>query len=405
MSSTKNKIPVFRQIIYLTIPILLFLVFAEILLSVVDRERIMVRGDDPGMVYSFYPDRKAVASTDEYRTTVKIDSIGLRTCENTPSGGNHEKSIFVLGDSFAEGWGVSCEKSFVGLLQSKLSPNGIVYNGGIHGGTVSYYVLRSRYYAGQIRPDRVILQIFDNDLDDLDKISPYISLDDSGRVDHAAPAKFMGISPNYFTRQLKESALYRFSKRVYGLIAGAPVPIKYYKPGRERTYTILSHEEAIQKYGAIEPLKDLSVDYNGQFEFYRYSALADVKSDEKWNSGFERMKRYLNQLLDDLVKINPDVRLTVLYIPANEVFAIGGISGEFTDRSGKPVRKTVNELRASNPLYQLLDEFAHYPNVDLMDGQDILWSHPNDLYYPGDAHLNEEGHRVVAKSLIPLFSH
>ncbi len=396
MTETRS-LPLSRKILFYTVSLLLFAGLIEGGLSLLDRESIMVRGDDPRMVYSFYPLARGVASSREYRVEVDITEEGLRGCapekgEMAPS--RTRKRIFFLGDSFTEGWGVECRESFAYRLRSGERE---VFNGGIHGGTVSYYILRHRYYQERIRPDTVVIQLFDNDLDDLDKVAPFLVRDDRGRVQKANPAGLLFLPPGPFSRFIKESMTYRTVKRIVGLVRGRPVPIKYYKPGRAPDGKILTHQQALQELGAPDPLKDPRKEYGGQFFFYTKGPGESL--EPLWESRFERMERYLSQLLEEIRRDAPHTKVVFLYIPAMESFVPGGILGRYRDGRGELRRATPEELKRDNRFYHLLEKVAGEKGATLVDGQTVLYQDAEALYFPGDAHLNGKGHERVARAL------
>lgn len=367
--------------------------FAEIFLSIFDREEILVRGDDPVMVYSLIPEKSGTAMTPEYRVNVTIDSYGMRNCRKPYL--NLNNSLLILGDSFSEGWGVDCEKSFPGILSASF-PDFQIWNGGAHGGSLSYYILRSRYYNDIVKPTHLLLQIFDNDLDDLDKIHEMITFDSNGFIVKANPKGLIFIPPGKLSSFIKNLSLFRFTKRLVSKLKGIPTPIKYYSTGREPEEATLSHEDAVIKYGKLEYIKNISEEYNGQFEFYKYNKNT---MPEAWKSKFSRFELYLNQFYSEAISKNPDIKIAILYIPAKEVFAEGGIDGSFKNKSGKFIRRDINSLETNNELFILLKNFSSYKKVKLINGLNIYYENPESLYFPGDAHLNSAGHAVTADAV------
>lgn len=57
----KRKLSRSRLILFYGIIIFIFALITEGVLSLIDPEQIMVRGDDPEMVYSLYPDQVGIA--------------------------------------------------------------------------------------------------------------------------------------------------------------------------------------------------------------------------------------------------------------------------------------------------------------------------------------------------------
>lgn len=396
MASSTEKTPRpagLKLLVFYSIPLLLILMIAECGLKLFDAEQIMVREDDPQMVYSFYPERRGISATPEYRVEVETDARGLRGCDaiGPETTGAAPRKLLILGDSFAEGWGVPCEKTFAGLLDGR--PGLSAANGGLHGGSPGYYILRYRVLK-TIEHDTLVVQLFDNDLDDLDKFAPYVLRDEAGRLAAGRAAGLGPIPPGAFSRFLKNRGIYRAIKRIYYGLRGQPLPIKYYRPGREPDDPILTHAQALEKFGGLAPLDDPEKSYGGQFAFYKYDSSAAAAADPLWSSRFRRMEIYLRQLIEEARADRPERRIVLVYVPAKEAFAPGGILGR-----GPARPLTVDELRAANPFYRLIRRTADETGSLLVDGQEVLRADAVDLYFPGDAHLNVTGHARLAAAL------
>ena len=409
---SKPRITLTKSLLFYGVPLFVAALLMEILLSLVDREAVLVRTDDIDMTYRLYASQKAVSATPEFRVKVETDELGLRYCNgkraHLPAAG-YRVNLFILGDSFAEGWGVDCQASFAGVLSRELGSTYNIRNGGVHGGTPSYYVLRDRYYRTRVKPDIYVIQLFENDLDDLDKFAPFVNLTENGRIQNANPPGLFLLPSGALTRFIRKRATYRLARRLWGLIKGRGEPIKYYKPGRAGTDKILTQAQALEKFGRNAPLKDLNKDYNGQFEFYNYPDLHQIRKNPDsgeykktgvWPSRFNRLETYLLQLLEEARAHNPDARFVLVYIPAKEVFAPGGIRGNLRDEQNRPRQATATELKSANPFYKLLAAIARQEKLPLLDGQEFLWPDAEALYYPGDAHLNAAGHRRLADQLL-----
>ncbi|MBW3557770.1 MAG: SGNH/GDSL hydrolase family protein, partial [Actinobacteria bacterium] len=105
----------------------------------------------------------------QFRTPVRINSIGLRGGEVSPvpAGG---KRVLVLGDSFVAGFEVAEDKTYAALLEGQLTEAlGVpvqVVNGGVRGyGTDQSYLYYSEH-GRHLRPDLVLLHETRNDPED-----------------------------------------------------------------------------------------------------------------------------------------------------------------------------------------------------------------------------------------------
>lgn len=105
----------------------------------------------------------------EFRTPVRINSIGLRGDELAPlpPGG---KRVLVLGDSFVAGFEVPEDKTYSAVLQTQLSEAlGVpvqVVNAGVRGYGTDQAYLYYRERARQLQPDLVVLHETRNDPED-----------------------------------------------------------------------------------------------------------------------------------------------------------------------------------------------------------------------------------------------
>ena len=390
---SNQPIPLYRRAIFVAVPVLVLALFTEGLLRLVDRELVMVRTDDPISVYRLYPGRHGVAAGPEYRVDVRTDELGLRTCETTVRADPGPADVFVLGDSFAEGWGVPCEGSFPELLaRAGFS----LRNGGVHGGTASFYILRLRDFQPRLQPKVLVVQLFDNDLDDLDRFAPFVSTRPNGDVDRARPPGLLLLPSGRLTRGIRALALFRVAKRALEIARGQPAPIKYYRPARAPGNAILSHAQALERFGRLRPLADARRDYNGQFAFY----LTGASNEPPWRSRLIRMEHYLRQIVREARSRSPAIRILLVYIPAKEVFAPGGIVAPAKTRSAGP--GSVARLRGRNPFWKVIEAVVLKEGISVVDGQSILREGAESLYYPGDAHLNIHGHRRLSAAIAPV---
>lgn len=102
----------------------------------------------------------------EFDVGYRINSRGLRDSETDPSG-VQGKRLVLLGDSFAEGWGVEIGEAVSEQLEERLSSGGVrgeVFNFGVAGyGTDQQLLLFERHRLAYA-PDIVLLLFYGNDL-------------------------------------------------------------------------------------------------------------------------------------------------------------------------------------------------------------------------------------------------
>ncbi len=377
-----------KKLIFSFVPLFLLILLSEFALSAVNPEAVLVRVDDPETVYSFYPERRGVIQTEEFRAEVETNQLGMRDCvtpadasgPGTEAADTGFEPVLFIGDSFTEGWGVSCSEIFPVLFREHYS--GPVHNGGIHGGSPPAYVLLAREHLRRTGAKKIIIQIFDNDLYDSRFFYQFLNTnEDQSLILSARPPSLGPIPGGWLTRKIRELSWYRLGKRVYKKMTGKPEPIKYYRPGRYPEIPILSQQESLEKHGFIKSLTDPDNDYGGQFGFYRFRTLNELNKNPEWAESVRLFTASLNQLIKES-SLQAEVYL--LYIPAKEVFAEGGI-----------IPNGADGLKM-NPMAELLKEISASNGIKLLDAREALKSDPNQYYFPRDAHLNSKGHRTVS---------
>ncbi|HMV42032.1 MAG TPA: GDSL family lipase [Leptospiraceae bacterium] len=371
-----------KKTFFLLAIILFNLGLFEFILGMFDPEQILVKGFDKKLLFRMYPDKTGKVVSEEYAVLVETNQNGFRQKIDS----NHKYSTLLIGDSFTEGWGVEADEIYSEILNQSSKEEKFL-NLGLHGSSPILFALQMKYYLETFKPKKVIVQLFDNDLDDNDKIEIFTELDKEGKV--VSPKQRLGASIfgesiyNFF----KERTLYRLTTKVVKFFQKQPSPILYYKVGREPKVKTLSHEESIQKFGKLSPLgKDINVKYGNQFGFYKDA------EEELWKSRLRKNEIYLNQILD-ICKQN-NVELSFLYIPAKEFFAKGGITGALKDFSSEAHSQ-------KNPHYQQIQKVCKENQLKCYFTNEYFFDKdPEKLYFPYDAHLNKEGHRVLAEMIL-----
>lgn len=373
---------IFKKFLFYILFIIGNIFLANTILSFFDPEQVMVKSYDPKYLFIMYPNQKGRVVSEEYDTLVSTNQYGFRQELKSDA----EYKYLLLGDSFAEGWGVNENQSFASIANSNLSKNNQIRNLGIHGASTAFYALQLQNYINEFKPKTVLIQLFDNDLDDNDKLIRFMNMDETGIVISPKPDKMVQIFSSHISNFIKESTIYRLGKRIQGAILHQPNTILYYKPEKAPTIKQLSHNEAIAKFGGIQPLGDkISTKYGGQFEFY------SDKNKILWEKRLANHLLYLNQILE-ICKRNK-VELRLIYIPAKEFFAKDGITGAIANSNFE------SKMQA-NPHGKLLLNFCKINNILCYNTAESFFNQkPEDLYFPYDAHWNTKGHELFGKIL------
>ncbi|EMY12517.1 GDSL-like protein [Leptospira weilii str. Ecochallenge] len=364
----------------------LFLAFSflilEIVLSIFDPEQVMVKSFDRRVLFRFYPDRTGRILSEEYSVSVKTNSDGFRQSVSK----ENSYPILVFGDSFTEGWGVEASEVYVEVANSFLPKDKQIRNLGIHGASPSFYYLQFPFYYERFRPKTLILQIFDNDLDDNEKLEVFMDTSDPSGMYFPKPSLSVKIFGETISNFVKETTTYRLIKRIIFTIRKVPNPILYYREGKEPKIRVLTHEESIGKYGKLKPLGDqISTRYGGQFEFY------SKPNNERWVSLLKKQRESLERL-HGFCRDN-GVELRILYVPAKEFFSASGITGDLKVFG-------LEFALERNPHWKLLNNFCRTHKLVCYDLVRTLANSDSErLYFPYDAHWNRNGHRVVGEYL------
>ncbi|MDX1960168.1 MAG: SGNH/GDSL hydrolase family protein [Leptospiraceae bacterium] len=361
--------------IYIFVNLILF----EFVLSFFDPESVIVKGFDKKLLFSMYPNKKGRVVSNEYNVLVETNEFGFRQKLN------QTYDVLVVGDSFTEGWGVEEDEIFTTVLNKESKQK--YRNLGLHGSSPVLYALQIPFYLDQFKPKKLIVQLFDNDLDDNEKISNFLEFKQNGEVEKPKQRLFANLVGESVYNFLKESTLYRLFAKIAKKILSIESPILYYKDGKEPKSKIFTHDESIKQYGPLQPLGEMiDKKYNGQFKFY------SELSSRLWNERFFNNEIYLKQIVQEAKKRN--VEISFLYIPAKEYFAKGGILGDCKDC-------TEDDLAKKNPHLELIELICKKEGLNCFFGNKIFFNKdPESLYFPYDAHLNRKGHKVLAEFLL-----
>lgn len=289
------------------------------------------------------------------------NSLGFKDVENrevarSPAG----RRILLLGDSFTEGIGLPFEKTFAGLLQERLRPEGVeVLNAGVISYSPKLYFLKTRYllYNVNLKFDHLIVFV---DLSDIQDEIRYETFVPSGRF---------GLS-SYYVFNTVDSFLKQFSLTYYNVR-------KFVKPDRE-----FLHDELLATLSSDELLvKDQEFLDNWSIERDQWAENPRVY--EKWGRhGVELALGHMGQLHELCRREN--IGLTVAVFPWPRQIVMKNLDSknveiwqDFCDKRGI--------------------EFINYYPVFIGAGApgEVVRSY----FLKNDVHWNENGHRLVADVL------
>tara|TARA_Y100000310_G_scaffold313699_1_gene362364 strand:- start:718 stop:1791 length:1074 start_codon:yes stop_codon:yes gene_type:complete len=140
----------------------------EIVLRLFFPQNLNITQLDEEKVFEHKPGIKSLLKRQEFRTTVEINSRGLRDKEYELEKPDNTIRIAVLGDSFTFGYGVEQNETFSKILETKLNSlseiNYEVINFGVSAyGTEQEYILMQNTVL-EYSPDIILLGFVNNDL-------------------------------------------------------------------------------------------------------------------------------------------------------------------------------------------------------------------------------------------------
>ena len=103
----------------------------------------------------------------EFRFDFRTNSQGLRYGEIPLEKELNSRRVFVVGDSFTEGWGVEASQRFTDLLERRFdaAPRRVLFiNGGLSGGGIVQYGRLFFHKGVKYHPDALLVCLYANDL-------------------------------------------------------------------------------------------------------------------------------------------------------------------------------------------------------------------------------------------------
>ncbi len=320
--------------------------------------------------HSLIPNSRGRSVTKEWDVPYSINSLGLRDKEYPVRKDKGAYRILVIGDSFAEGYGVKAEDSFAKVLERKLNgslPGGREYeviNCGVasYSPLLEYLFLKKRGLA--LKPDMVILFYDFADLKDDYEYEMTTFYASGGTPLASVPYKRV---------------------RAYG--SG---PLERFLVRHSMFYLYL--ENRINK--VLFKFSDIAGEMPDMEEIDRFIAFRQGEDNEKkvlelW----ERSRGYL-QMIYGILEEN-DIKLVIASYP----YAIEVSEKEWSE--GRTLNGFERDVVYGEPAVAgYLQEFAGERGISFIDlYPDFRESGKYPLYYAFDGHFNANGHSLVAESL------
>ncbi len=329
--------------------------------------------------------------TDEWDIVYRINSFGLRGKEISIRKPANTYRILLLGDSFAQGFGVDFEKSFGKILEGKLATDKNEKIEVINTGVVGYSPLNEYLFLKEkgllFKPDLVLLAFNATDFwDDRQRLSElklsYPNLDE-GKIEELIS---LGEAKFDFSKINKSPGNWQ-QQKIY--LPGISYQIKTWLNTNSRTYKTIA--DLVKKKSM--PVQQDNVN-QGNIDrdilaIERGSKLTDENYSKLWELPIKHITM-MKSLLDQ-----NKIPFVVVAIPE---------AMQVSDREW-PGRKALgfdNHLENTRPPFE--DELArrlediNTPVINLLPG--FKASNISPLYFKNDGHWRESGHKLAASVIL-----
>lgn len=208
--------------------------------------------------------------TEAFDVEVVVNSLGMRGPETTREKMQETYRVAIVGDSFAFGWGVDVECSFVGRMRSwfeERSPSLEVLNLGVPGWSPDHVLVWMRNGLFDFAPDLVVVQLCVNDLADL--AGDDLRLDEQNRPLSIQPKLYLtaeelaearaelkreyGVTPEQLVGAMTEQQIHDFVRKVLDRARVRRSPASSDEPVGE--IASMSHAEVLRGLGASASLQ------------------------------------------------------------------------------------------------------------------------------------------------------
>jgi lysophospholipase L1-like esterase len=355
------KAPV--RVLLALVPTLAMLPVAELVLRAavpdVEIRTPLARG---GFLRPYVPGAKADLVSSDFRVRYAIDEHGFRDVPGRAFTSEHPERfrLLLLGDSFTEGFGVEQADSYPRRLEAAYPNDYEVWNLGRMGASPLFYVVMAREFVPRLAPDFVVVQLFDNDLDE--NRFRHLPRESGGRVGALPDAMRPRTGATAWLGDAWDGlALVQAFERLERRLGGRDIPRLFVRVG--------SHVNGAAP-GPPSP--------DRLFPWY------DPARTAEWEPQLAEDEVLLRQLVTELRASH--TRVLLVYVPHMPELVPGDPAAS----------------RARNPHAQRIARVARELDVPLLDGIDVFAAPgrvPAHYYFERDQHWNAAGHALFAEAL------
>ncbi len=367
----------------LFVGLLISLLIVEIFIRYIQDRRhppSAVRQQDTRVHHSLTPGSYATTSDYDWKTTYRINSLGMRDKEYAKEKPENTFRILVLGDSFTEGQGVNQDIVFAKILekylQIKIKEKKIEV---LNGGTFSYSPLLEYLYLKDrgldLKPDLVIINFDESDIsDDLNYESQ--SLKDENGI------------PNGFPKiEFKDEG-----EPKNKLLPFLPKDFKKFLRNNLKLYQVIGDSIRSKSLRIYPEIGNVTITVGDPISDRLLLTRDDVsKFDTLWTLTERNFSLIKKLMIENKIPL-----IVTTYPYGNQVSGEEWLVGrqvwslEKGKVYGDRAMKRVEEIGKRNnfPVYNVLEDFRNASREGKFP-----------LYFKGDGHFTPLGHEVMAQAL------
>lgn len=356
----------------------------------------------PPFQWSNPPHFKEVRRNLEFEYEFETNGAGLRYRELAPVPAAGERRVFVVGDSYTEGWGIASGDRFSDLLEREFSspaaPVAFI-NGGLAGASPLTYARLFRYVGLGFRPNGVLICLFANDPSDTradqgaEDIEPEVLRSPLHRMAY-------GLWPRLYwmTKRVKARADSAWQRTPRDFVTAVSQEARRtgIPDSRIQQWQVAVGPKLIDAatHGMVNPIL-LSTGLLHPIEYSEGLELDTPHAERKWRA----LTSFLSAIVED-AHVN-GVEVAIIYLPTRFQYDAWSQTEEDPEvAAGTRVRAQwlIKPAELENQLVKwTLDR--QVPFLDLTPAFRAAIRTRGTLNWRIDSHWNSEGHRVAAEAI------